>query len=123
VTERLLTWREAADELGWGSTSAAGRKLRHAVRAREAQLGRAIATTIGRGPKPQQRITLAALVRDMPELRPAPIPKAALRTVVEGLDERIAETIERQVGPQIRELFSRDLVLEQQIDTLRKEQR
>lgn len=123
MSERLLTWREAAEELGWGNTSAAGRKLRHAVRAREAQLGRAIATTIGRGPKPQQRITLAALVREMPELRPAPIAKAAVQRVVEALDDRIAETIQRQVGPQIRELFERDRLLEQRLDGLGKEQR
>lgn len=119
ASTRLLTFREAAEALGWvddGATDAqrdaAARRLRWAVMAREKQTGQRIATRLGaRGDRqPKTRITLGALSRHLPELQP---PKAVelqtnLRAYLAELDDRIgelaAEEITRLVEPQIREL-------------------
>ncbi len=122
MSRRLLTFREAAEALGWvddGATDAqrdaAGRRLRWAVMAREQQTGKRIATRLGvRGDRqPKARITLGALSRHLPELQP---PKAVelrsnfdayLASIDDKIGELAAEEITRLVEPQIRELHEK----------------
>lgn len=119
ASSRLLTWPEAAAALGWtedgateGQRTAAGRRLRWAVIAREKQTGTRIATRLGaRGQRqPKTRISLSALAQHMPELKPSKPDQlaASFRQYIADLDDRIgeiaAEEITRLVEPQIREL-------------------
>ena len=126
---KLLTWREAAQELGWGDSRAAGLRLQHAVLTQERLKRIRIATRVqprGTGCKPHCRITLSALRRHLPELKASAVDELSrnLRKHLTELDRRIAarctEHINAKLEPRLKELWDRDEQLAQAITELSK---
>lgn len=123
MTQRLLTFREAAVKLNWvddGATEAeqesAGRRLRWAVLVREKETGKRIATRLGHrvaSGEPQARVTLGAIYRHFPEFRRhkgddlAADFRRYLGEIEETIAEQAAEEIGRLVQPQVDEVHER----------------
>jgi hypothetical protein len=64
----LMTMRQAAVFVGWGSGLRAKRKIRKIIEAKEASLGIEIATRTSRSEKNYLQVTAIALREHMPEL-------------------------------------------------------
>lgn len=117
----LLTFRKMAGRLGWGPTRAAGIRLARAVRDRERELGKRIATRTAGG---HQRITESALTRYMPELRRSKVDELAanFRSYLTDIDAKIAEGaaayVAENVDPRLDELWARDETLAKNLDAL-----
>jgi DNA anti-recombination protein RmuC len=129
--QKLLRWHEAALELdpelataSQAVLEAAGRRLRDAVIAAEAQQGKRIATRLAGRRHPKTRITMGALARHMPELRRSKVDQLAdnFRGYLRDIDERIAEgaaeEVQRLVEPRIRELRETDEQLQRELNAL-----
>lgn len=101
-----LSFREAALALGRRRDSR-GRRLRNMVIARERQSGKLIALRLGGEVEPKLRVTLGALYRAFPELRPARVDELAsiVRPFVERADERtrflVREEISQDIEPRV----------------------
>ncbi len=117
----LLTFRKMASRLGWGDSRAASRKLARAVRAREQETGKRIATRTGGG---HQRITESALTRWMPELKRSKVDELMVnfRAYLTDIDTKIAEGaaayVSENVDPRLDELFERDEKIAKTVDQL-----
>lgn len=101
-----LSFREAAGHLGIGTDRAAALRLERIILGREREIGRRIALR-GRGKhKPRRRVTLAAISRHLPELRPSPFEKqrAEFRLHLLEIDEHIMRTSREQAEAAIGEL-------------------
>lgn len=117
----LLTFRKMAERLGWGNSRAAAVKLARAVRTRERETGKRIATRTGGG---HQRITESALTRHMPELSRSKVDELAanFKNYLTDIDAHIARGaaayVAENVDPRIDELWERDEQLAGNIDQL-----
>jgi hypothetical protein len=111
-----LTFPQAARKIGWrpddlGSYDAAGRRLRRLVVKREAEMARefALRDTSGRAVK----VTLGALTRYMPELRPSRVEAlaASVRPLLAAFEQRAEEIVTRrlqeEVEPELQKLHDR----------------
>jgi hypothetical protein len=115
--EEPLTFPRAAREIGWepnekGSYEAVGRRLLRLALRREREVGRPfiIRDSGGRA----SRITLGALTRFLPELRPSKVDSlaASIRPVLVELERRaraiVSEAIVSEVDPELQRLHDRD---------------
>ena len=121
---RPLSFRKAAAALGWGDDNPAGRRLKRLVLAREEALGITIATRVPGKRKQIRGVSMRAILRHMPELKPVEESPAEMRaeaigrfrSYLEEIDERLrgvareeAEAaIDETVRPQIDELRRQD---------------
>lgn len=129
--EEELSFREAAQELG-RKRDPRGRKLRSMVLAKERRIGREIAIRLSGAKEPKLRVTLGAIYRHFPELRPARVDDlvvlarqlaergdARTRSLVqqilaEGVEPRLS-SVEKAVGimtrslEEVRDCFSQEL--------------
>lgn len=116
----LLTFRKMAGRLGWGESEAAGKRLKRAVRTRERELGKRIATRSGA----HCRISETALTRWMPELKRSKVDELAanFRSYLTDIDSKIAEGaaayVAENVDPRLDELFQRDETIAKNLDAL-----
>jgi hypothetical protein len=88
--DQELSFSQAAAELQ-RENDPIGRKLRNLVMQRERELGKRIAIRLSDGPEPKLRVTIGALYRSLPELRPARVDDLA-RLVKPMLDRQEART-------------------------------
>lgn len=94
-----MTFTSAARAIGWrpapdGSYSAAGRRLRRLCLAREAEVDRRFILRDRRGQP--RAVTLGALARYLPELRPSQVDALAgeLRAAVaDRIDDRVRQVV------------------------------
>jgi hypothetical protein len=111
VSRRLdppLTFADAAHAVGWsdpeakGPRASAGRRLRRLVLRREKEIGHEFAIRDRAGDA--RWVTLGALTRYLPELRPHRLDSiaAALRPLVEELEARMAKQVAKEVDRQLR---------------------
>lgn len=130
MSQELLTWKKATVQLAWkdGGTPAAGRRLKRAVLAREAETGKQIATRLKRdGQRIPLRITMSAIMRWLPELRRSRVDSlsAALAEyraeTGKLLREMISGQIAEHVEPRLDELWGRDEVLAAQVEAVAKD--
>ncbi len=104
--DQELSFREAALALGRRRDSR-GRRLRNMVLAREAQTGKPIALRLGGTVEPKLRVTIGALYRAFPEMRPARVDELAaiVRPFVERADERtrvlVRDELSQDIEPRI----------------------
>lgn len=115
--DQPLTFPQAAREIRWapdadGRYRYAGRRLLRLVLRREREIGRRIAIR-DRAGRPIQ-VTLGAITRYMPELRPSRIDTlaATLRPLLIEVERRAREIvddrIEERVEPELQKLHNRD---------------
>jgi hypothetical protein len=108
--DQELSFSQAAAELQ-REKDPIGRKLRNLVMARERETGKRIAIRLSSGKEPKLRITIGAIYRHLPELRPARVDDLArlVRPMLERQEERhdartrilIREENERDVFPRL----------------------
>lgn len=121
--EEELSFREAALELG-RKRDPRGRRLRAMVLARERQTGRPIAIRLSGPKEPKLRITLGALYRAFPELRPARVDDlvAMARQLSERGDARtktlVQEVLAQSVEPRLVKLEKRTAIHEEYLRKL-----
>lgn len=117
--EQELTFKEAAEALG-RKRDPEGRKLRNLVQNREKQTGRQIAIPMG-GEGREAKITLSALYRAFPEMRPVRVDylAAGLRELLERVDEHtelvVQRVIEKIVEPRVELVEKKVKLLEKQM--------
>jgi hypothetical protein len=115
--EEPLTFPKAAQEIGWapdpkGGFKLGGRRLLRLALRREKELGRPFIIRDSGG-RPV-RITLGALTRFLPELRPSRVDSlaASIRPVLAELERRaqaiVRTTIVEEVDPELQRLHDRD---------------
>jgi hypothetical protein len=118
----LLQFKEASALLGMGDDTAAGRRLKRLVLAKERQAGVAIAVRGGGTERSLRGVTIGAIQQHMPELLPAKFgtpqgSRAALvqetRGYLAAFDERAAKIARSEAENAIGEL------VQPQIDELR----
>lgn len=119
----LLTWNQAAKALGW-TGKAAGRRLKRAVLARERQTGKRIATRLGSERRPDYRVTIGAIRRHLPELRPSKVDDLRERfgEYLASIDTRMSDSIAHHVAeyvePRLDELWQRDEEIAERVNDL-----
>lgn len=109
-----ITFKQAAKAIGWkrGGVHASARRLRRLAMRREREKGLRFVLRDQRG-RPWL-ITLGAITRHLPELRPSRVDTLAesLRPVLEQVERRareiVAEKIEKHVEPELQRLHDRD---------------
>lgn len=94
--EEELSFREAAQELG-RKRDPRGRRLRAMVLAKERRTGREIAIRLQGASQPKLRVTLGAIYRAFPELRPARVDDlvSLARQIAERGDARTRSLVEQ----------------------------
>lgn len=132
--DQELSFSRAAAELQ-REDDPIGRKLRNLVIARERETGTRIAIRLSNGKEPKLRVTIGALYRHLPELRPARVDDLArlVRPMLERQEERltarteiqIQEKVDRDVLPRVEKAEKRLAILEKCIrglDDLEREE-
>lgn len=124
-SEEPLTFRQAACAIGWGNSEAAAVRLRRVVRSFEARTGRSVAFALNPDTRrPKHKLTLSRLFVCIPDLAKQKVDRVAdevrhmLDTTVE---QRIGEALASKVEPRLKELWDRDLALEERLDALKEE--
>lgn len=112
-----LTFRRAAEALG--QEDASGRALKAMVLAREAQIGKPIASRMAGKKQPKMKVTLSAIYEHLPELREHKTGEQMMRQIrgyVSAIDDRITErageVVQELVMPHFRDDRRRIGVLE-----------
>lgn len=116
-----MSFRKAAAALGMGDSVASENRLRRLVLAREKTTGQTIATRGQGKQRPIRGVSLRAIYRHLPELRPEPkTPTSTLvgqfRKYLEEIDEKLRvvareeadAAIQETVTPQLDELREQD---------------
>ena len=125
--DQPITFLRAVREIGWsadrnGSLKPAARRLLRLVLLKEQQIGKEFAVR-DRSGRPWQ-VTLGALTRYLPELRPSHIDTMgaslrALQLQFEGRMEEIAdERIDIRVEPELQTLHNRDEQMASEVESL-----
>ena len=109
--EQELSFREAAQALE-RTNDPRGRRLRNMVLARERQTGKQIAIRLAGEKEPKLRVTLGALYRAFPELRPARVDDLM------SMARQLAERGEQRTRSVVREVLAESL--EPRVEKLEK---
>jgi hypothetical protein len=123
--DQELSFSQAAAELQ-RQNDPLGRKLRNLVMARERQTGQRIAIRLSEGREPKLRVTIGAIYRALPELRPARVDDLA-RLVKPMLDRQevrtralIREEIDQTVTPRLEMVEKKATAIEKCLRTLQR---
>lgn len=97
--DQELSFSQAAAELQ-REDDPIGRKLRNMVIKREGEIGRRIAIRLSEGREPKLRITIGAIYRNLPELRPARVDDLArmLKPMQERLEARTVVLVQKEIA-------------------------
>jgi hypothetical protein len=123
LISKELTFRQAALALG-RTDDPSGRLLRELVQAREQQTRKLIAVRLRGRKHPKLKVTLGALYRAFPELRPARVDalEATVRALLARVDERTAVlvhgVINDTVEPRLKRLEKQANAAEAYLRTL-----
>jgi hypothetical protein len=104
--DQEMSFSRAAQELQ-RQDDPIGRKLRNLVMARERQTGKKIAIRLSEGVEPKLRVTIGAIYRALPELRPARVDDLArlVKPMLERQEARtrvlVQEEIDKSVMPRL----------------------
>lgn len=125
--DQELSFSQAAAELQ-RENDPIGRKLRNLVMAREREIGRRIAIRLSDGKEPKLRITIGAIYRHLPELRPARVDDLArlVRPMLERQEARtkalIREENDRTVLPRLAAVEKKASIIEECLRKLHAEE-
>lgn len=118
--DQEMSFSRAAAELN-RQDDPIGRKLRNLVIMRERESGQRIAIRLSSGKEPKLRVTIGALYRHLPELRPAQIGDLAklMRPMLEKAEARtrvvVQEEIDKTVSPRLERLEKRATEIEKRL--------
>lgn len=120
----LLTFREAAEWIGWGNSRAAGRRLARRVIAKEKKLNRTLIVRTEGPERESRRVTRSMLRAHMREVLPSKVDelKRDMGRHLATLDERIRTAssafVAEQVEPRLSELWQRDEQIAETVNQL-----
>jgi len=122
--DQEMSFSRAAQELQ-RQDDPIGRKLRNLVIKREGEIGKRIAIRLSEGREPKLRVTIGAIYRHLPELRPAQIGDLTrlMKPMLERAEARtravVQEELKRDVLPRVEKVEKKAAAIEKCLRTLK----